>query len=154
VKYLLIILVIAAALAPLAHFVPSKRQRQIARLREFAAVHGLFVEFREIPGAGLPGVRRADDDSAAPGGQVIYYGRRWPPSLRERPARVAWLRLGEQWRAVTGGGPAPAALGGLPQVVLAASVDEESCGVYWREAGGEEAVAQIVRALQAWVEAH
>ena len=36
--YLLIIFVIALALAPLSHFVPSKRQREIARLREYAAV--------------------------------------------------------------------------------------------------------------------
>jgi hypothetical protein len=49
--YLLIILVIAIALAPLSHFVPSKRQREVARMREYAAVNGLFVEFRGVPGA-------------------------------------------------------------------------------------------------------
>ena len=53
--FLLIVFVIALALAPLGHFVPSKRQRAIARMREYAAVHGLFVEFRDLPvQAGAP----------------------------------------------------------------------------------------------------
>ncbi len=60
--YLLIIFVIAVALAPLSHFVPSKRQRQIARMREYAAVHGLFVEFRGVPGRDR--VRARDRDGA------------------------------------------------------------------------------------------
>ena len=65
-KYVLILFVIALALAPLSHFYPSKRQRLVARMREYAAVHGLFVEFRDLPARGepVPGERRA---------QVIYY---------------------------------------------------------------------------------
>ena len=47
----LILFVIALALAPLWHFLPSKGQRKAARMREHAAVQGLFVEFRELPGA-------------------------------------------------------------------------------------------------------
>ena len=82
-KYLLIVFVIALALAPLSHFVPSKRQRHIARLREYAAVHGLFVEFRSLPGTAR---ERAD-------GHTIYYAGLpcqggQPPGLAAR-----WLRL-------------------------------------------------------------
>ena len=50
--YFLIIFVIAVALAPLGHFLPSKRQRKVARMREYAAVHGMFVEFRALPDVG------------------------------------------------------------------------------------------------------
>ena len=57
--YLLIIFVIALALAPLSHFVPSKRQREIARLREYAAVEleqaGLAIEEQLV---GRPDDRR------------------------------------------------------------------------------------------------
>ncbi len=44
--YFIIIFVVALALAPLSHFLPSKRQRKVAGMREYAAVHGMFVEFR------------------------------------------------------------------------------------------------------------
>ena len=56
-KYLLILFIIALALAPLTHFLPSKRQRKVAGLREYAAVHGLFVEFRKLPGSEREAVR-------------------------------------------------------------------------------------------------
>ena len=49
-KYFLILFVLALAIAPLTHFLPSKRQRQIARMREYAALHGMFVEFRKLEG--------------------------------------------------------------------------------------------------------
>jgi len=66
VTYLLIIFVIALALAPLSHFVPSKRQRKVVCLREYAAVHGLFVEFRT-----LPGVKVAASHPARPAGTLF-----------------------------------------------------------------------------------
>jgi hypothetical protein len=142
--YLLILFVVAVALAPLSHFIPSKRQRQIARLREYAAVHGLFVEFRDLPGL-APGGRR---DPA--GAQTIYYGRRLPASRKKSAGSQAWLRDGEAWRALERSTGIPAALGELPPQVLAASADENSCGAYWRESGGVEVVEQIRQALEAW----
>ena len=88
-KYLLIVFVIALALAPLSHFVPSKRQRHIARLREYAAVHGLFVEFRSLPGTAR---ERADghtiDHVDFGGGLGIPCQGGQPPGLAAR-----WLRL-------------------------------------------------------------
>ena len=142
--YLLIIFVIALALAPLSHFVPSKRQREIARLREYAAVHGLFVEFRGLPGQ-APGRPR---ESA--GNQTIYYGRRLPASRQKSASSQAWLREGEAWRALERSTGIPAALRELPPQVLAASADEHSCGAYWRETGGVEVVEQIRQALEVW----
>ena len=84
-------------------------------------------------------------------GRVIYYGKRLPASLKERPRRAAWIRDEEGWRALEVAGPPPALLQELPPSVPAASVDEGSCGVYWQEEGGEDDVKAIVAALEAWL---
>ena len=135
--YLLIAVIIAVALAPLLHFVPSKRQREQAGLREAAAVAGLFVEFRDLPWS--------QRERAAPGHrpeQTIYYGKRLPASRRVR----------DTWEGVELRDTPPALLEELPPGVLAASVDEGSCGVYWREQGDSESVASIIRVLHRWQE--
>jgi hypothetical protein len=38
----------------------------------------------------------------------------------------------------------------MPATILAASLDEGSCGIYWLEVGDEADVKQIVSALEAW----
>lgn len=144
--YLLIIFVIALALAPLSHFVPSKRQREVARMREYAAVHGLFVEFRGLPGAAVGRLRERDPD----GGETIYYGKRLPPAKRKGEKQRAWLREGDAWVGLERRSEVPPQLLELPPEVLAASVEEGSCGVYWRESGGVEAVARITQVLGTW----
>ena len=141
--YLLVIFVIAVALAPLVQLLPSKRQRQIAGLRESAALQGLFVEFRDMPGANIV--------PKAPAG-VIYYGKRLP-TRRSRPIETGtWLLLGDGWRNVGGTKPITALLQALPIEILAASVDEFSCGVYWTESAEEGAVEQIKQVLEHWSE--
>lgn len=139
-KYLIILFVIFLALAPLSHFVPSKRQRRVARMREYAAVHGLFVEFRQAPGS----------DQRAVSGETIYYGKRLPPARGEPIKRTAWVVDEQGWRSVGRYVPVPEVLLQLPLEVLAASVDEGSCGVYWSEHGEEETVEQIRSVLDSW----
>ncbi|MEP5569004.1 MAG: hypothetical protein ABJN62_14285 [Halioglobus sp.] len=143
-KYLLILFVIAVALAPLTHFLPSKRQRLIARMREYAAVHGLFVEFRDLP------ARERSHERKERKQQNIYYGKRLPPSPKESRKRTAWIRDESGWMSLSRKVAAPAALESMPASILAASLDEGSCGVYWREAGDEADVELIVVGLQAW----
>ena len=147
-EYFIIILVIAVALAPLSHFVPSKRQRQVARMRESAAVQGLFVEFRNLPAVGSAGsssrVARQQE------GNIIYYGIRLPPVRGGAADRGSWICDSEGWRGINNRAPAPEVLAGLPPQVLAASVDEGSCGVYWQEAGGEAALDDLIRVLNTW----
>jgi len=144
VTYLLIAFVIAMALAPLTHFVPGKRQRQVMHLREFAALQGLFVEFREVPTLGSAPRYRLPRQS----GSTIYYGKRMPAAGRRREGRHGvWLHGAQGWqgkRAVT---PVPAPLQTLPSGVLAASLDENSCGIYWLETGGEAEIEQIHQVL-------
>jgi hypothetical protein len=141
--YLLILLIIALALAPLGHFLPSKRQREVARMREYAAVHGLFVEFRNAPS--LPGDIR-------PVGQVIYYGKRLPAAVAAPIETASWVRTDEGWRSVGSRKPTPQPLDELPAEIIAASIDPSSCGVYWTESSGEGGVEQIRQVLARWSE--
>ena len=128
--YLFIAFVIMVALAPLTHFMPSKRQRAVASMREYAAVHGLFVELRRPPtGPGVP---------APPDGEVIYYGKRLPLSLKQEPTPCQWVREEGQWRAVDRRTAVPEAVQSLPGEAFAASLDGGSCGAYWVESGGDE----------------
>ncbi len=141
--YLLIIFILALALAPLLHVVPSKYQRRIAHLREFAALQGLFVEFRSLP----PGVLTGAESAALQPGKTIYYGLRIPAKSAIDRAQSAWV-CGEQgWRSLPRGGAVPAALQGLPPSVSVASRDAGSCGIYWQEAGEEVHITQIYQAL-------
>lgn len=144
--YLLILFVVALALAPLGHFLPSKRQRKVAKLREYAAVHGLFVEFRDAPTGSVP--------AAAPVSprDVIYYGKRISAKRAVPVVAGAWIQAPEGWRNVGRRLPVPALLQNLPADILAASVDEGSCGVYWVESSGEEGVERIRQALEHWNE--
>jgi hypothetical protein len=147
-EYFVIVLVIAVALAPLSHFVPSKHQRKVARLRESAAVQGLFVEFRNLPDGGGAGASRRV--ARQQHGNIIYYGKRLPPLRSGSAERGSWTCDEEGWRGVRHHTAVPEVLAELPPQVLAASVDEGSCGIYWQEAGGEAELADLVRVLNSW----
>lgn len=144
-KYFIIVLVIGLALAPLLHFLPSKRQRAIAALREKAALSGLFVEFRD-----LPGEDREYSTSSASKRQVIYYGLRLPPSRGKNTREGCWRRQTDGWRGLERRYALPPQLAEMPPQVLAASIDEASCGVYWREDGDASIVEEIVALVSAW----
>jgi hypothetical protein len=144
--YLLIIFVIAIALAPLTSLMPNKRQREIARMREYAAVHGMFVEFRDVPGRASGRMKTRD----RAGHDTIYYGKRLPPAKQKLEQTRAWLCEPEGWVGLERRLAVPGLLAQLPTHVLAASVEEGSCGIYWRESGGVDAVEQIRLVLDAW----
>jgi len=148
VIYLLIIFVIALALAPLLQVVPSKYQRRIARLREFAALQGMFVEFRSVP-EGTLSVAKISGHSP---GKTIYYGLRIPATGRMDRPRAAWVCSELGWRSLPRGGPVPVVLETLPSGVFAASTDEGSCGIYWQEAGEEPEIKQIYQVLNRMIE--
>jgi len=146
-EYLLIAFIVVVALAPLTHFLPSKRQRRQAAMRESAALDGLFVEFRSLPGAAAGGTPQAQQD-------IIYYGRRLAPSKGRVSRRGAWLQREGEWRSVGAGprAPVPEALKACSADILGASVDEGSCGVYWQEQGDTTTVGDIRDILLAWAE--
>lgn len=137
--YLLIIFIIALALAPLAHFVPSKHQRRIAKLREFAAISGMFVEYRPLPEGALSAAEAAPFQR----GKTIYYGVRIPATARGVRENKAWVLGTEGWRSLPRGGDVPAEFQSLSPRVFAASMDQESCGIYWNEQGDENEISII-----------
>jgi hypothetical protein len=143
--WFIVIFVIFLALAPLWHFAPSKGQRRAARLRETAALAGLFVEFRDLP---LPPARLERMPRAER--QVLYYGCRLRAQRGNPPARVAWWRDGEHWSSHPPRREAPPQARLLPPSVLAIEVSPASCGVYWREEGDEDEVENLARILGDW----
>jgi hypothetical protein len=147
VAYAIIILIVVVALAPLWHFVPSKRQRHQAKLREAAALAGLFVEFRDLP---LPPNRL--ERMPASERQVLYYGCRLPPARKEPRQRQSWVRKADGWESQPARAEAPAILAQMPQSVLALGVSQDSCGLFWREDGDENQVRELAARLQQWRE--
>lgn len=147
-KYLLILLVLALAIAPLSHFFPSKRQRLVARMREYAAVNGLFVEFRDLPANAERQRVHSERQN-----QVIYYGKRLPPSRDKPRSKLAWLPGEEGWVGLGHRQPAPDVCSQLPVSIQALGVDESSCGVYWQEQGSEADVEKIVTVVAEWAQA-
>ena len=143
--WLIIVFVVLLALAPLWHFAPSKGQRRVARLREAAALAGLFVEFRDLP---LPPARLERLPRAER--QVLYYGCRLRSQRGDPPARVAWWREDGRWSSRPARREAPPQAELMPSSVLAIEVGPASCGVYWREEGDEDDVANLAGILVEW----
>ena len=141
----IVLLVVLLALAPLWHFAPTRRQRLQARLRECAAVNGLFVELRDLP---LPPARVARMPAAER--QVVYYGCRLRGSGKLPTRRTAWYRAGEDWSCRDGRQAPPEFAQEIPDSVLAVDLGPASCGLYWREEGTEEDVIRLARGLADW----
>ena len=139
------LLVVLLALAPLWHFAPSKRQRLQARLRERAALSGLFVELRDLP---LPPDRL--ERMAKAERQVVYYGCRLRASGAVPTRRTAWYRSGDEWACRDGRDEAPEIVREIPVSVLAVDLGPASCGFYWREDGTEAEVTDMAERLLAW----
>lgn len=143
--YGIIALIVLLALAPLWHFMPTKRQRHQAQLRESAALAGLFVEFRDLPLGPERLARLSASDR-----QVLYYGIRLPASRKATRQRHAWYRERDGWSSRPGRLEAPSIVAGLPDAILAIAVSEESCGVFWQEQGDESMVREIALLLERW----
>jgi hypothetical protein len=143
--YLLIAFIVLVALAPLSHFRPSKRQRLLANMREHAALNGMFVEFRQLPGQ--PGGRDLRT------GDVIYYGKRLPSSVVETQPASTWICDHGKWRnSDRHGQPPPEVLKPLGDLALVAAIAQGSCGIYWVESTQEEDAQLICQVVQQWSE--
>ncbi len=131
--YLLILVVVLVALSPLLSMMPTRRQRQLANLRQAAAIAGLYVKLEQ----------------AADGSPRVFYGCR-----RQRgdttAAPVTLDRAGTDWVPSTGHWPSErcAALAPLPEGVFGVREDREGVGVNWDEQGSREDVEIIARVLR------
>lgn len=143
--YLVIVGIVLLALAPLWHFVPTRRQRQQASLRETAALNGLFVEFRDLP---LPSAQR--ERLPAADRQLLYYGCRLPNLRGPEIRAVSWYRSGEAWMSQSTRQDAPEVARRMPQSVLALGLSQSSCGLFWREQGDAGQVEELAAMLRLW----
>ena len=132
--YLLIALVVLLALSPLFSMMPSRRQRQLADLRQAAASAGLYVKFDT----------RDDGDKLT----VIYGCQRQRGDAPTVPGRAQ--REGEQWRAGVPSWPAErlSMLDELPAGVSEVREDAGGVAAVWDEQGERADVEQIARVLR------
>jgi hypothetical protein len=143
--WVIILVVVLVALAPLWHFMPSRRQREVVSLRDAAARQGLTVQLRPLP---VPAHYR--DRLLGEGGEAVFYGKRLK-SARGRPRQgCAWWRHDGDWLSEPRGRALPAALAGVPDWVLAAQLEDQVCGLYWQEKAGAEGVDTIAALLAQW----
>ena len=114
-------------------------------MREAAALSGLYVEYRELPG------KRLDNDYRT--GELIYYGKRLPSRLAGAVHPHYWIREADgEWRGENWRLPLPVCLDSLPAGIVAVGIDRVSCGVYWVESDSLEDVEQICLSVQNWCE--
>lgn len=131
--YLLIVFAIFVALAPLLSMMPSRRQRDLADLRQAAASSGLYVK-----------LEREDETE-----RVFYGCRRQRGDTTALPA--ALHRQGDAWVQERGSWPPERieALSELPAGVDLVREDREGIGFYWDEQGSREDVQKFARLLRA-----
>lgn len=137
--YLLIAFVVLLALSPLISMMPSRRQRQIADLRQGAAVTGLFVELRSSP-------LEPPDSPRQP-----FYGCRRRREQQRPRGNTLYRRDGERWVTADLRPWSPARLElleALPGGVSAVFEEPQSVGVYWDERGERADVECIARVLR------
>jgi hypothetical protein len=140
----LVALSLGVVVAPILTLRPSARDRQLARLRASAAVHGLRVRI------------------SAGDTQFADYVLPWEPADRERRLANPFPALeksADQWRvsrtaAASGGANLRLATQRIPLTVIAISGEPEGIAAHWHERGDEknvEAIALALRALRdAW----
>ena len=90
VTYLIIILIIAVAIAPLASALPSKAQRREAQLRSYASSIGLTIKLEPIPD--IPARFRF-----SPSPNLVAYRLRDVSGEDRVQDKLLLLREGEQW---------------------------------------------------------
>lgn len=135
--WLLIICVVFAALAPLLAILPTRRQRQVAELRQVAALAGLQVRLCAPPG------------HSKEQGLAACYGL---PLDGRRKLRVGggYLREAHGWRNLDRHGEAlpERLLEDFPEGVSHLVLSPEQAAVFWNERGAKEDIQCIKKTLE------
>ncbi len=131
--YLLIFVVILVALSPLLSMMPSRRQRELAGLRQAAASAGLFVSL---------------EPDREEGGRVYYGCRRQRGDTVQQTATLR--RADSEWVLCSGDWPTERleSLSSLPEAVMEVREDGRGVGIFWDERGSVEDVDSIARVLR------
>ena len=135
--WLLIICVVFLALAPLLAILPTRRQRQVAELRQVAALAGLQVRLCAPPGS-------SREQRLAPCYGLPLNGRR---KLR---LGGGYHREAQGWRNLDPNGEAlpEGLLEDFPEGVTHLVLSPEQAAVFWNERGANEDVHRIKNALE------
>ena len=134
--YFLIAVIVMAALSPLISMMPSRRQKQIANLRQRASLCGMSVQLLEKPG------------SAGTDPLVAFYGRHRQRDDRKGVASIRLRREGTGWAGQRGAASSAMEdlLKQLPMGVSHVTEDLHNIGVYWDEQG-EEADVEVIDSI-------
>lgn len=150
----IVFVVIALFVGPVMLARPSPRDRQLERLRRYAATHGIRVEVVSLP----PAARGLHDDLPVaryrlpPPKDAVVSGE--PALFRRHPERGF-----ELLQPVSIAGEALAAalaaeFAALPETVRVVELDDRGAAVYWRERGDEAGIealaAQLGRIFGIW----
>jgi hypothetical protein len=154
----ILVVTVSLAIAPVYWMRPSPRQRQLARLREYAIGKGLRPELSTVPAA----LRLAGYED-----KLMKY--QWYRPLE------AWPREGKCWLAMAAKDSAPRKtfswpreLGylpgpdtlltgldkGAPESLFAVEAGPAGLGFYWHESGDSARIDEILALLQPWLAAY
>jgi hypothetical protein len=138
-SYFLIGLIVLIALSPLLKAMPTRRQRQVADLRQTAAISGMTVQLRPSPLENEESPLRA------------FYGRRRSRDNEAHLQPASCVRSEQGWRALEGHWPDSRLdqLGDLPDGVSVVCEEQQGMGVFWDERGDREDVLRIDQVLKA-----
>jgi hypothetical protein len=149
-----IVVAVSLAIAPVYWMRPSPRQRQLARLREYALTLGLRPELSSVPEA----LARAGHTENLikyqwhrPAGDWPRDGGHWL-ALQSKDAPAAGLSWSDRGDArgpddLLALNPDP-----LPDGLFAIEAGPTGVGFYWHEAGDKSRVDELFALLQPWVE--
>ena len=139
--YLIIILIIAVAIAPLASALPSKAQRREAQLRSYASSLGLTIKFDPVPD--IPARFRF-----SPSPNLVAYRFRDAAAEDGLQDKLLLLRVDGQWIDTSTESVMKLSGGDGPSGVEIALVNRGVATVFWNERGDETDVDRLHQLLR------
>lgn len=139
--YLIIILIIAVAIAPLASALPSKAQRREAQLRSYASSLGLTIKLEQIPD--IPARFRF-----SPSQNLVAYRLRDADAEDGLEDKRLLLRVDGQWVDTSTESAVTLPMDDSPSGAEIAIVNRGVATVFWNERGDESDVDRLHRLLR------
>ena len=138
--YALIMLGLAAVIAPLMSAMPSKSQRAKAALRDQARACNLRVSLRSLPP--IPARFRFDSDD-----ELACYERRLSPHLHLPGRDERFVSVAGEWSPAKGVSPVPKWLSALPSGAACVELSEQTVSIFWNEEGGPDGLHMLSQAI-------
>lgn len=141
VTYLIIILIIAVALAPLASALPSKAQRREAQIRSYASSLGLTIKLEPIPD--IPARFRF-----SPSPNLVAYRLREATSGDGVQDKLLLLRMEGKWIDASTESAVNLSVDDGPLGAEIAIVNRGVATIFWNERGDEADVDRLHQLLR------